>query len=491
MEFDLYKDIEKRTKGEIYIGVVGPVRTGKSSFVKRFMELFVLPFMEDENQKERALDELPQSAQGTMVMTTEPKFIPQEAATIQMENGCKFRVRLVDCVGFMVEGASGHMEGNNHRMVTTPWFKEEVSFAEAAEYGTNKVIQEHSTVGIIVTTDGSFGDIPRENYLEAEEKAIKEMEYHKKPFVILLNSSHPNKEETIQMASSLQEQYGFPVLPVNCMQLKREDVQEILNKILLEFPVGQIRYFVPKWTNTLAMDHPVKQELIDMARKIQQQFLKMRQVFEWEKMSDESLHMITKISIPSVDPSDGTVNLKIEMDDSYYYAYISEMALIPIEGEYELITMIKDLSKMKKDYEKLKDALDAVQQTGYGVVMPELSDFVVDAPELISHGNKFGVKMHALAPSIHMIKTNIETEIAPILGSEEQAMDLISYINESQNQEEGLWNANIFGKSVGELLEEGMRNKLQQMDEQCQQNIMDSMQKIVNESNGGMICIII
>lgn len=492
MEFDLYKDIQKRTGGEIYIGVFGPVRTGKSTFIKRFMELFVLPFMDNVDKRTRAMDELPQAAQGTMVMTTEPKFIPQEAAQIEVEQGCSLKVRLVDCVGFMVDGASGHMDGNNSRMVQTPWFQEEVPFSAAAEYGTNKVIQEHSTVGIVVTTDGSFGEIPRENYLEAEAKAIHEMESIGKPFVILLNCQKPHSEDTRKLVEQMKEQYDYPVMAVNCMQLKKEDISEILQTILLEFPISQVNFYVPKWTQTLPLTHPVKESLITTARQLQQKFIKMRQVFHWKnEREDKTNKMISSIYISAMTPSDGTVSLKIEMDESYYYAYISEMAQVPIEGECELISMIQDLSRTKRDYEKLKDALDAVARKGYGVVLPELADFVVDAPELISHGNKFGVKMHAVAPSVHMIKTNIETEIAPIVGSEEQAMDLITYIKDTQTQEEGLWNANIFGKSVGELLEEGMRTKLQQMDEECQQNIMDSMQKIVNDSNGGMICIII
>lgn len=492
MEFDLYKDIQKRTKGEIYIGVFGPVRTGKSTFIKRFMELFVLPFMDNPDKQSRAIDELPQSAQGTMVMTTEPKFIPQEAAEIEVEKGCKLKVRLVDCVGFMVNGASGHMEGDNTRMVHTPWFDEDVPFSEAAEYGTNKVIQDHATVGVLVTTDGSFGDIPRENYLEAEAKAVHEMENSKKPFVILLNCEKPYSEEAIKLQAHMREQYGYPVLAVNCMQLKKDDITEILQTILLEFPVGQVNYYVPKWTQTLALNHPVKEALIQTARQIQTRFSKMSQVFEWKNEKDEKNEtIISSIYLLSMEPSDGTVNLKLEMDESFYYSYISEMAQVPIEGECELITMIQELSKTKREYAKLKDALDAVEQKGYGVVLPELQDFVVDEPQIISHGNKFGVKMHAMAPSVHMIRTNIETEIAPIVGSEEQAMDLISYIDDSRMQEEGLWNANIFGKSVGELLEEGMRTKLQQIDDSCQQNIMDSMQKIVNDSNGGMICIII
>ncbi|MDY3275353.1 MAG: stage IV sporulation protein A [Agathobacter sp.] len=495
-DFDLYKDIQGRTKGEIYIGVVGPVRTGKSTFIKRFMDLFVLPYIEDENVRQRAMDELPQSAAGKTIMTTEPKFIPQEAATITLADQSDIRVRLIDCVGFMVEGASGHMEGDENRMVKTPWFEEEIPFVDAARVGTKKVIRDHATIGVVITTDGTIGELPRESYLEAERATIEEIREIGKPYVIVLNCARPYSEETRRLAEAMEQTYQAVVIPVNCQQMHREDVANIMNAILLEFPVTQMDFFIPKWTEMLPREHPIKASILDAALGMLAKIDKVKDVHALSKeRTKEEFFMEEKpvgaIQISGMNLSTGTVTVRMEVDDRYYFAYISDMTGVQITGEYQMISMLRGLSAMKADYEKVKDAMYAVEQKGYGVVMPGLADIKMEDPVLIQHGGKYGVKMRAISPSIHMIKANIETEIAPIVGSEEQAKDLIEYIKAGEESGEGLWTTNIFGKSVGELMEDGIRSKIMQMDDECQLKLQDTMQKIVNDSNGGMICIII
>ena len=495
-DFDLYKDIQGRTKGEIYIGVVGPVRTGKSTFIKRFMDLFVLPYIEDENVRQRAMDELPQSAAGKTIMTTEPKFIPQEAATITLADQSDIRVRLIDCVGFMVEGASGHMEGDENRMVKTPWFEEEIPFVDAARVGTKKVIRDHATIGVVITTDGTIGELPRESYLEAERATIEEIREIGKPYVIVLNCARPYSEETRRLAEAMEQTYQAVVIPVNCQQMHREDVANIMNAILLEFPVTQMDFFIPKWTGMLPREHPIKASILDAALGMLAKIDKVKDVHALSgERTKEAFYMEEKpvgaIQIAGMNLSTGTVTVRMEVDDKYYFAYISDMTGVQITGEYQMISMLRGLSAMKADYEKVKDAMYAVEQKGYGVVMPGLADIKMEDPVLIQHGGKYGVKMRAISPSIHMIKANIETEIAPIVGSEEQAKDLIEYIKAGEESGEGLWTTNIFGKSVGELMEDGIRSKIMQMDDECQLKLQDTMQKIVNDSNGGMICIII
>ncbi len=493
-EYDLYRDIKERCGGEIYLGVVGPVRTGKSTFIRRFMELMVLPYMEDANAKERALDELPQAAAGKTIMTTEPKFIPQTAAEISLSDQTRageelsVKVRLIDCVGFMTEGAVGHMEGNEKRMVKTPWFDYEIPFSEAASIGTEKVIRDHATIGVVVTTDGSIGELERNNYIEAEEKTVQELQELGKPFVILLNSKLPYSDETVKLAESLQEKYQTTVIPVNCEQLRKEDITRILESILYEFPVEQVAFYIPKWTEMLSADHPVKAEIIEMAGNVLKQFEKARDVYRQEF---DAKQYVSKIKMDELDLSTGCVRIYMDVAEQYYYENMSELSGVEVKGEYELISLIKELSAQKESYNKVGSAFESVQMKGYGVVNPELQDIRMEEPVLIRHGNKFGVKIKAVSPSIHMIKANIETEIAPIVGSEEQANDLIRYIREGQQSSEGVWETNIFGKSIGELMEDGIRSKISMMDDECQMKLQDTMQKIVNDNNGGMVCIII
>ena len=488
--FNVYKDIQARTGGEIYIGVVGPVRTGKSTFIKRFMELLVLPAMEDEHMRSLSRDELPQSAAGKTIMTTEPKFIPKEAARITLTDGIEAKVRLIDCVGFMAEGAAGHIENGEERLVKTPWFDQEIPFTQAAEIGTRKVIGVHSTIGIVVTADGSFGEIKRQGYIGAENRTIEELKNLGKPFVVLLNSARPYSDGTARLAKEMSSNYGVSVLPVNCEQLKKDDIYHILEKVLKEFPVTQLDFHIPKWLEILPATHWLKAQVIQGAKNLLKEVNHMKDVAA--KLEEQKADGIRSMNIRQMRMSDGRVSIQVEMDDGYYYQILSDLTGIPIEGEYQLLRTLGTLAAMQKEYEQVKNALSQVRMKGYGVVMPERSEIVLDEPQVIKHGNKYGVKMKAEAPSINMIKAHIETEIAPIVGSEQQAMDLIAYIKENaRDNEDGVWNTNIFGKSIEQIVEDGIQAKISQMTEDCQMKLQDTLQKIINDSNGGMICIII
>jgi len=487
--FQLYKDMKARTNGEIYIGVVGPVRTGKSTFIKRFMDLLVLPNMTDEHAKARTKDELPQSASGTTIMTTEPKFVPKEAAEISLAEDVNVKVRLIDCVGFMVEGASGHIENDVERQVKTPWFEYEIPFTKAASIGTQKVIHEHSTIGIVVTTDGSIGNLPRESYIEAEEKTVHELQSIGKPFVLLVNCKKPYSEEAKNLAESLQEKYQTAALAVNCEQMKAEDVHRIMQQALYEFPISEVEFYIPKWVEMLSRDHAIKQDLLKTVRYVMEEMGDIRSaangVAEWE--SD----YIEKIQVERIAMDSGTVQIQIQFAQKYYYEVLSELTGTTIQGEYELISVMKELSAMKEEYVQIKDAFADVKMKGYGVVQPKREEIHLEDPVIMKQGNKYGVKIHYEAPSIHMIRANIETEIAPIVGNEQQAQDLITYIKTESETEDGVWATNIFGKSVEELVMDGMRNKIAMINDESQVKLQDTMQKIVNESNGGLVCIII
>lgn len=489
-QFHVYKDIKARTGGEIYIGVVGPVRTGKSTFIKRFMELMVLPNMEDEHNRNQTRDELPQSAAGKTIMTTEPKFIPKEAAKIELEDGIQAKVRLIDCVGFMVDGAAGHIENDAERLVRTPWYDHEIPFTKAAEIGTRKVINDHSTIGIVVTTDGTIGELKRPSYLAAEERTIQELKNLKKPFVVLLNSTRPYSDETVELAKGMSQKYGVSVIPTNCEQLKKEDIYHILESVLLEFPVTQMDFFIPKWLEILPSGHWLKSGVIQTVKEVVHQVSQMKDITP--KLLAVASDAIQGMRVNRMDMSDGRISIGVQIDDGYYYQILSDYVGLPIEGEYQLMQTLSSLAQMQKEYEKVQNALNQVRLRGYGVVTPERSEIILDEPQVIKHGNKYGVKMKAEAPSINMIKAHIETEIAPIVGSEQQAEDLIAYIRQNAREsEEGIWNTNIFGKSIEQIVEDGIQAKVSQMTEDCQMKLQDTLQKIINDSNGGMICIII
>lgn len=488
-EFHLYNDIKERTGGEIYIGVVGPVRTGKSTFIKRFMDLLVLPNMEDIHERERATDELPQSAAGKTIMTTEPKFVPKEAVKINVGGEIPVKIRLIDCVGYMVEGAAGHLENDAERMVKTPWFAEEIPFTKAAELGTHKVIHDHSTIGIVVTCDGSFGDIPAENYRPAEERTVEELKKLGKPFVILLNTTKPYGDSVRKQAEEMYRKYQIPVLPVNCEQLKKEDITMILEQVLLEFPLIEVEYHMPRWVEMLPITHPVKQEIITKVQKMMGDFHVLRDI----GLADTACEgpSLSRMKLDRVSLNTGTASYSIDMEENCYYQMLSELTGMELQDEYDLMEQLRALSAMQKEYEKVIRAMEAVRQKGYGMVLPEKDEITMEDPVLIHQGGKYGVKLRSLSPSVHMIRANIETEIAPIVGSEEQAKDLIQYIQDGKKQEEGIWQINIFGKTIEELVEDGIRSKLYQIGEESQEKLQDTMKKIVNDSNGGLVCIII
>lgn len=486
---NLYKDIQARTGGDIYIGVVGPVRTGKSTFIKHFMELLVLPNMEDSPLKDRAKDELPQSSGGKTIMTTEPKFIPQEAARITLDDGLSMNIRLIDCVGYMVEGASGHMENDQERLVKTPWFDYEIPFTKAAEIGTKKVITDHSTVGIVITADGTFGDLSRSQYEIAETKTIAELKQLRKPFILLLNSQYPYSQETRKLAESLTEKYSCHVLPVSCEQLRKEDILSILKSILLEFPVTSLNFFIPKWVEALPESHWLKTALFDTIRASLDSINKMKDLYEKTFSPNE---YIQSIKINRIHLDSGKVDITVDFDDAYYYKILSDLIGIHMENEYEFIDTIRDLAAKKTEYEEAASALTLARETGYGILKPTRTDVILNEPEIIRHGNKYGVKIQASAPSIHLIKANISTEIAPIVGTEEQAKDLVNYMKEEASGEDSsIWNVNIFGKTMEQMVNEGIQSKASKITDESQVKLQNTMEKIVNEGNGGMVCIII
>ncbi len=486
---NIYKDIQARTNGEIYLGVVGPVRTGKSTFIKRFMDLMVIPKLENEHVKARTRDELPQSAAGTTIMTTEPKFVPSEAALICPVEGINVKVRLIDCVGFMVEGASGHIENDKERLVKTPWSQAEIPFTKAAEIGTQKVIGEHSTIGIVVTTDGSFTEIDRQMYVPAEERTIRELKNINKPFIVLLNSSKPYSEETVQLAGQMTEKYGVKVMPVNCDQLRKEDINNILENVLMEFPVTEIDFFTPQWMEMLPQEHWLKKEIISAAADILQKFTYIKDVNnDYEKPACE---YIESVSVDNIDMSKGCVRMEISMQPDIYYNILSELSGTTISNEYELINIIKELSSKKEEFDKVKDALADVNVSGFGVVTPVKENITLEEPVVIKNGNKYGVKIKALVPSINLLKTNISVEIAPIVGTKTQADDLIDYIKaNSKEGDNGIWDTNIFGKTVEQIVGDGIYEKTHNITAESMEKISETLEKVMNE-NTGLVCLIV
>lgn len=488
---NIYQQISERTQGDIYIGVVGPVRTGKSTFIKRFMDLLVLPNIENEFSRGRARDELPQSASGRTIMTTEPKFVPNEAVQIVLDENVQFKVRLVDCVGYMVRGALGHMENDVPRMVSTPWFTNQIPFVEAAEIGTKKVINDHSTIGLVITTDGSITDIDREDYVDAEERVIRELKEINKPFVVILNSVNPSDNETEKLRLELENKYGVPVVGSNCAQLRIEDLNNIMEKVLLEFPVSEIGINIPRWIESLDDNHWLKVDMINAVKEAFSGISKIRQVKGCMNKFGE-YDFIKKAIIDKVNLGDGNTLVEISAQDGLFYKVLSEMTGLDIEGEHKLVGLMKDLARMKKEYDKVQYALHEVKLKGYGIVTPQMEELSLEEPEIVKQGNRFGVRLRASAPSIHMIRADIETEISPLVGSEKQSEELVNYLlKEFESEPEKLWKSNIFGKSLHELVSEGLQNKLYRMPEDAQLKLQETLQKIINEGSGGLICIIL
>lgn len=489
-QFDVYNDIQARTGGEIYIGVVGPVRTGKSTFIKRFMDLLVIPNIEDVHSRERAIDELPQAAAGRTIMTTEPKFIPKEAAQITLEDDRVVKIRLIDCVGYMVDGAAGHIEDQHERMVRTPWYDYEIPFTQAAEIGTRKVINDHSTIGIVVTTDGSFGELPRLNYIAPEEKTIAELKQLSKPFIVLLNSSKPFSTETMKLAEEMTQYYNVPVVPVNAEQLKKEDITKIMETILSVFPITELDFYMPKWAEMLPADHWLKVDLIEAVKTLIANISQVKDARPQNLETDSQY--VRRFKIDNVNMQDGTVSVNVDFDEKHYYRILSDLIGEPIDGEYQLIATLRDLAARKAEFEKVATATNQVKAKGYGIVSPRKEDIHIEEPEIMKHGSKYGVKIKATGPSIHMIKADIITEVAPIVGTEEQAKDLIDFISTNAKENpDGIWDTNIFGKTVRQLVDDGISTKMNKLTDESQLKLQETMQRIINDSSGGLVCIII
>lgn len=488
---NILKNIAERTGGDIYLGVVGPVRTGKSTFIKRFMELMIIPNIKDVYDRERAQDELPQSGAGKTITTTEPKFVPNEAIEITTTNGLSLKARLVDCVGYAVEGALGYEEDDEPRMVRTPWFDYEVPFEEAAEIGTRKVIADHSTIGIVMTTDGSISEIPRENYIEAEERVIRELQDLHKPFIILLNSVMPYSKETLTLADELNEKYNVAVIPLDSALVSAEQLYGVLEEVLYEFPVQEVNIKLPRWVDELDEDYWLRENLETNIREILNDIKKVRDIDgAIEKLSD--IENISYVSLEEMNLGAGTAAIEVTLPEEMYYRALSDVSGFEVEDTDDIMRLMKDFSVAKREYDKISSALEEVKESGYGVVTPRLEEMFLEEPELIRQGSRFGVRLKARAPSLHIIRADITTEITPIIGTEKQCEELVRYmLDEFEEDPSKIWDSNIFGKSLHDLVREGIQNKLHRMPENAQLKLQDTLQRIVNEGSGGLICIII
>lgn len=487
----IYNDIATRTGGDIYIGVVGPVRTGKSTFIKRFMDSVVLPNMEDGSMKDRATDELPQSSAGRTIMTTEPKFIPENAVKITLPDNASFNVRMIDCVGYIVPSSLGYIEGDQPRMVRTPWYESEIPFNMAAEIGTKKVITEHSTIGLVITTDGSISDIPRDEYEEAEERVVKELRELGKPFVVLLNCMSPRSDSAQKLANELSKKYSVPVMAVNCLELNEQEIKEIITQILFEFPVKEIGVDLPLWLVTLPENHPLKSETYKYVLKSIDEVGFVRDI---SQMTDTLMccEHITEARISNMDLGVGSAWITVQMNEGLFYKILEETTGVRVENEQGLLSCIKELAEIKKEYQRIKSALEEVQTTGYGIVMPTIDELTLEEPEIVKQGGKYGVRLCASAPSIHMMKADIKTEVAPIVGSESQSEELVKYLLDGfQDDPRKIWDSNIFGKSLNELVNEGLRNKLYHMPTDARMKFQETLERVINEGCNGLLCIIL
>lgn len=490
-ERSIYQDITERTNGDIYIGVVGPVRTGKSTFIKRFMDSIVIPNISNEDLRRRANDELPQSSAGKTIMTTEPKFIPEEAVEISLGNNANLKVRMIDCVGYIVPSAIGYIEDEAPRMVKTPWFNEEIPFDKAAEIGTKKVITDHSTIGLVITTDGSISDIPREEYQQSEQRVINELKEINKPFIVLLNSIDPNSIETQQLAAQMSQSYQVPVVPLSCMELDENEIKRILAQILFEFPINEIRVNVPKWVVNLEKSHWLKTSILDNIRNSSLKIEKIREVQEVIHELSNCEHILSS-QITNLDLGKGQATLSIAIDPSLFYKVLSEKTGLEINDEGALLDCIFSLSEKQKEFDKIAKAYQQVQETGYGIVMPTMDELSLKEPQIIKQSGKYGIRLKASAPSIHMMKINTNTEVTPIVGSEQQSEELVSYLlKEFEEDPAKIWESNIFGKSVHELVNEGLHNKLYRMPQDARNKVGETIEKIINDGCNGLICIIL
>lgn len=487
----IFRDIAERTGGDVYLGVVGPVRAGKSTFIKKLMELLVIPNIEDTFDKERAIDELPQSGAGRTIMTSEPKFIPNEAVEIQIKEGLSVRVRVVDCVGYSIPGAKGYEDDIGPRMVNTPWSEDAMPFQEAAEMGTRKVITDHSTIGIVVTTDGSITELSRENYVEAEARVIEELKELGKPFVVVLNSLHPNDVSTIELSQELENEYQVPVIPVDAAQLGQGTIMQVLEEALFEFPVTEVNVSLPKWIEEIDADHWVRKDFENAVHEHISQVRRLRDIDEAIETLAQ-LDIIDEVVLDSMNMGTGTASIEITAKEGLFYDVLNELTGFRVEGEHDILRTMKELGETKVEYDKIAEAMVKVRETGYGVVNPILSEMKLEEPELIKQGGLFGVKLKASAPSLHIIRTDIAAEITPLMGTEKQCADLAKYITDKfQENPSQIWTYDIFGKSLHELVQENIQGKLQKMPENAQEKLRETLDRIVNEGSGGIICIII
>ena len=487
----IYEDIATRCDGDVYIGVIGPVRTGKSTLIKKFMETTVLPNIESDDERERARDEIPQSASGRSVMTTEPKFIPDNAVEISLDNNARFRVKMIDCVGYMVDGAQGLVEDGVARLVMTPWSTEPIPFEEAAEIGTQKVISEHSTIGLMVTSDGTIGDITREAYEEAENRVISELKSSGKPFVIILNSACPDSDESLELALELEKKHRVPVALVNCLELDEKDIRYILELVLFEFPVEEIEVELPRWLYKLDASHPIRRALDEKLCKITSDIRKIADIkYNFDTMSE--CDVVEGVTVVSTDLGCGKSSVRIKISDAAFYKTLSESVGVELKGEDDLVDVVRELGEVKTKYERVFEAMKTVDEKGYGIVVPGIEDLHLEEPEIVKQQGGYGVKLRASADSIHMIKTRVQTEVNPIVGSEKQSEEMVKFLlTEFEENPAKIWESNMFGKSLHELVNEGLNTKLEHMPEDSREKLAGAIQKIVNEGSRGLICVIL
>ena len=489
--YGLYEDIAKRTGGDIYVGVVGPVRCGKSTFITQFMQNLVVPNIEDKNTKQRTIDELPQSADGKTIMTTQPRFVPSKAAAIRVDDKVDMNVRMIDCVGYLIDGALGHEENQKERLVKTPWSDEEMPFEKAAELGTKKVIDEHSTIGIVLTTDGSITDIPRSSYVKAEERVVSELAAQNKPFVVVLNTKLPKSDDAKKLAKSLEAKYGVPVMPMDVLKLNQNNIDEIFEKILLEFPIKSLKIKMPKWMQALSFNHPIISNVVEEVKKFGENANKIGQIDKTNVAFLES-DDFEPVVVSSIKMGEGKVYFEVTPKPGLFYRVLSEQCDTEITDDFHLISYVKQLAHAKAEYDKIKLALADVKEKGYGVVMPNVEDMTLEDPEIVKQGNKFGVKLKASAPSLHIMSVDIETEVNPIVGSQAQSEEMVKYMmSELEQNPKAIWETNMFGKSLSSLVKEGIDSKITLMPVEAQRKMRKTLGRIINEGKGGIICILL
>lgn len=488
---NIYEDIAKRTQGDIYIGVVGPVRTGKSTFIRKFMETLVLPNIENEFKRDRTRDEIPQSGSGKTIMTVEPKFVPADGVVIQLKDSVSLKVRMVDCVGYIVEGALGHEENGKQRLVSTPWSKDAMTFEEAAEIGTKKVIRDHSTIGVVVITDGSVTGIERGSYIEAEERVIDELKSMNKPFVVILNSLIPKDEKTELLRNELEEKYEVPILPVNVEQMEEPDIENILETVLYDFPLNEIRINISKWVEGLEKNHWIKESIISTLKQCIANLQKIRDIDDIVN-GFENLEFLDGVTVENVELGEGVVNIQLSTKQELFYNVLEEKSGFKIEEDSQLLNLVTTLSKVKQEYDKIEVALNDAKNFGYGVVAPSLSELSLEEPEIIKQGKQYGVKLKANAPSLHIIKADISTEVSPIVGNQNQGEEMVKYLlNEFEQNPSEIWESNMFGKSLNDLVKEQLQSKLYTMPDEIRFKIQKTLQKIINEGSNNIITIIL